>query len=143
MGKPDLSVTAERAGERPELLRSPRASARAEAGRVAAQVRIPRDSRCYLSPGPAPIGRHGVEEPGGQWMPSGVAGRSSPFSSLSEAPARLLLLESSSKGGEGLWGWQGGTGGLGLSPGDHRRNFGWRVGGTSEELLHHAPVSRE
>lgn len=81
---------------------------------------------------------------GGQWMPSGPAGRSGPFSRLSKAPARLLLLESSSKGGEGLWGWQRGeTGGLGLSPGDHRRNFGWRVGGTSEELLHHAPVSRE
>lgn len=40
-------------------------------------------------------------------------------------------------------GGRGGVGGLGLSPGDHRRNFGWRVGGTGEELLHHAPMSRE
>lgn len=60
-----------------------------------------------------------------------------------QTPACLLILESSNKGGEGLGGWQERMGGLGLSPGDHRRNFGWRVGGTSEELLHHAPVSRE
>lgn len=51
-----------------------------------------------------------------------------------KAPARVGKV---SGGGRGV------VGGLGLSPGDHRRNFGWRVGGTDEELLHHAPMSRE
>lgn len=114
MGKPDLGVTAERAGGSPEhRCAHPRASARAEAGCVAARARIPRDSRCYLSPGPVPIGRHGVEEPGGSGCPPArqvapVLSPGSPkpqlVSCFWKAPARVGKVSGGGRGGKrGGW----------------------------------------